>query len=113
MHEFSIAHNIIEIVEDTARQNNLTHVEEVELDIGELSGIDIPALETALECLIPQSFIEGANFKINRIRGIARCRVCRQKYATDDLLSACPTCDNYGPEIISGKEMRVKSISAE
>jgi hydrogenase nickel incorporation protein HypA/HybF len=113
MHEFSIAQNIIEIVEDTVKQNNLNIVEEVELEIGELSGVEITALETALECLLPGSSLEQTKMHIHVIKGIVRCRKCKHQFTPEDLLTPCPKCNTFSPEIISGKELRVKSISGE
>jgi Zn finger protein HypA/HybF involved in hydrogenase expression len=37
MHEFSLAQNIIEIVEEAIQKNNVTIVTKVELEIGKLS----------------------------------------------------------------------------
>jgi hydrogenase nickel incorporation protein HypA/HybF len=113
MHEFSIAQNIIEIVEDSVQQNNLTHVEEIELEIGELSGIEITALETALECLFPGTMLENAKVNMKIIKGIMRCRQCNHEFTSSDMLSPCPNCHSLGSQIINGKELRVKSISAE
>jgi hydrogenase nickel incorporation protein HypA/HybF len=113
MHEFSLAQNIIEIVDEAVKKNNVTVVKEIELEIGQLSGVEITALETALECLIPGSILDKAKMHMNIVEGIALCRKCKHQFSTDDLLSPCPNCNSYGPEIIFGKELRVKSISAE
>ena len=47
MHELSIAEGIIEVVERTARQNEVTRVKKVRVAIGELAGVDIPSLRFA------------------------------------------------------------------
>ena len=41
MHEFSLAQNIIEIVEETMKKNDLSKVSEVVLEIGTISGVEI------------------------------------------------------------------------
>jgi hydrogenase nickel incorporation protein HypA/HybF len=113
MHEFSIAQNIVEIVEDTIHRNRLTRIEEIELEVGELSGIEITAMETALECLLPGSLLENAKVNITIIKGIMRCRQCNHEFASNDMLLPCPNCQSLGSQIIAGKELRVKSISGE
>ncbi len=108
-----MAQNIIEIVEEAIQKNNATRVTQIELEIGRLSGVEIPALEMALECLRPGSVLNNAEVVMTRVESIAECRQCKHHYTTEDLYSPCPRCNTYAPEIISGKEMIVKSIVAE
>jgi hydrogenase nickel incorporation protein HypA/HybF len=113
MHEFTLAQNILEIVDETVKKNNVTTVKEVELEIGKLSGVEIDALETAIECLKPGSLLEYADVRMILIDGIGICRSCRHRFSPSDLFAPCPKCNSYHPEIISGKELRVKSITTE
>jgi hydrogenase nickel incorporation protein HypA/HybF len=113
MHEFSIAQDIIEIVRETADKNNLREVQEIVLEIGQLAGIEVLALETAIECLKPGTVLGNASVKMQITEGMAECRACRHRFVTDDLLIPCPRCGSYAPVVISGHEMRVKSITAE
>jgi hydrogenase nickel incorporation protein HypA/HybF len=113
MHEFTLAKNIIEIVEEAIRKNNATLVKKVVLEIGTLSGVEIPALETALECLREGSVLVEANIEMTVVEAIAICHKCENHYTSEALYSPCPKCNSYGSEIISGKELIVKSIIAE
>jgi hydrogenase nickel incorporation protein HypA/HybF len=113
MHEFSLAQNIIEIVEETVAKNNAGKVSAIELEIGTLSGVEIPALDMALESLQPGSVIEGAEIAKQIIKGKAKCPSCLHEFEPDDYFAACPVCGNFGTEIIKGKELRVKSIIAD
>jgi hydrogenase nickel incorporation protein HypA/HybF len=74
MHEFSIAQNIIEIVEETIRASNKKKVTCVELEVGNFRVLRFPALETAIDCIAPGSVLEGSRVQINVIRGTAVCR---------------------------------------
>ncbi len=113
MHEFSLAQNIIEIVDDTLKQHGAHQAKEIELEIGTLSGVEISALEMALESLKPGTIIENTKVKLIITKAKAICRNCKNEYFPEDLFSPCPKCSGYGPEIISGKELLVKSIVAE
>jgi hydrogenase nickel incorporation protein HypA/HybF len=113
MHEFSLAVNIYEIVEETVRKNNVLKVSEVVLDVGNLSGVELQSLETALLCLKPGSIIENGVFRINPITGEGICSDCQKKFVMKNLLEPCPQCGSYRISIISGKELVVKSITAE
>ena len=113
MHEFSLAQNIIEIVEETARKNKVGQVSGIELEIGTLSGVEIPALDMALESLREGSVIARAKITKIIIQAEAECNQCGHRYMPDDYLAPCPKCAAWGARIISGKELRVKSITAE
>jgi hydrogenase nickel incorporation protein HypA/HybF len=113
MHEFSLAQNIIEIAEETLRSNNASRITEIVLEIGTLSGVETDAMDMALESLKPGSVLEGATLIRNTILAIARCKRCQHEFLPDDYYTACPHCGSFCPEIISGKELRVKSITAE
>lgn len=113
MHEFSIAVNIVEMIEENAAKENVKKVEKFELDIGTLSGVIIEALEFALEEAVKNSICEKAERKINKIKAKAKCNDCEEIYNLDDYFIPCPVCGGYRHEVIRGKEIRLKSITAE
>jgi len=113
MHEFSLAQNIVEIVEETVRKNQAHKVTEVVLEIGTLSGVELDALDMALESLRSGTMMEEAEIKKDIIQAVAICNHCGHEYLPDDFFSICPECQQYGSKISKGKELRVKSITAE
>jgi hydrogenase nickel incorporation protein HypA/HybF len=113
MHEFSLATDIIEIVEQSVRQNDKKKVLKVELEIGILSGVEIPALETALEALIENTLLSEAVFEKKIVPGLAHCNDCKTDFQLSDVFSLCPNCQGYNKSILKGKEFNVLSIEAE
>lgn len=113
MHEFSIALNIVDIATETARANKAEKVNEVEVDVGEMSGVIYEALEFALDSAIKGTILENARFKLNRIKAGAVCHDCRHNFEPEDYLSVCENCGSSNIEIVRGKEMRVKSINVD
>ena len=111
MHEVFIATEIIEIVEESARQANAENVDNIELEIGELSGIEIEALKMALDISSRNTMADGATIKIHHIKGEAHCLDCGRDSAISELFSICPDCNSYRMNIVKGKEMRIKSIT--
>ena len=55
MHELSIARSIVELVEEQADNRGASVVEELELEIGHLSGVEIQTLAFALDSAIKGS----------------------------------------------------------
>ena len=60
MHELSIARSIVELVEEQADNRGASVVEELELEIGHLSGVEIQTLAFALDSAIKGSKLEKA-----------------------------------------------------
>lgn len=111
MHEFSIALNIVEIVEQEVRKNNAHSVEQIELDIGKLSGIEPSALEFAWEQAVLNTVLAKAERKINYINGRAVCQECGAEFELDQIYDPCPVCNSFLKDILGGRELRVKSLT--
>ncbi len=110
MHELSIAQSIVALAEEQARQHQATAIEELELEIGRLSGVEIPTLEFALESAVKGSLLEEARIIRHYIDGEARCAECETRYPLPTLLTPCPHCGSWYFQLLKGKELRVKSI---
>ena len=113
MHEFSIALNIVDIASQTARNEGAAKINEVEIEVGILSGVVIEALEFALESATKNTILENAKIKINKIRASAKCNKCHTEFEPGDLISECPVCSSFDFKIINGRELRVKSINVD
>lgn len=113
MHEFSLATEIVEIVKESANKADKTTVTSIEIEIGELSGVEETALRTALESLIEGSIMQGVEIKTTHPKGIARCNECQAEFELNDMFSLCPKCNGYYKDILSGKEFNIVSIEAE
>ncbi len=113
MHEFSLATEIVEIVEQSARNAGKTKVTHIELEIGELSGVEEHALFTALDSLTENTILETAEIKVKHTQGKAICRECQLEFKLSDMFILCPKCNGFYKDIISGKEFNVLTIEAE
>ncbi len=110
MHEFSIAVSIVEIAEDEARKAHAVAVKELILDVGTMSGIEFYALDTALEMAVKQTMLEKAKLTINKIQAKAKCNECGHVFDIDQVFDPCPKCTSLFHELLSGKELKIKSI---
>ncbi len=113
MHEFSIAQNIAEIAETAALENSTGSVDAVEIELGAASGVIKEALEFAWDAVSSgSSVLKGAQLIIHEIPVFVKCNICQKEYSPADLFDPCPGCGEVSVTIIKGKELRVKSISA-
>jgi hydrogenase nickel incorporation protein HypA/HybF len=113
MHEFSIIMNVLRITEENAKNLGAKIVHEIEIDIGKLSGVDIEALEFAMEHTQKNKLLENVRLVINKIPAKARCKSCNFEFDIDDFYTACPLCNNFKNDIFQGKELKVKAIKVD
>lgn len=113
MHEMSIAMNIVEIVSTTVRENKAEKVNSIDLEIGDLSGILVDSLSFCFDAACNGTPVEGAVLNIKEISGKGRCIECGHEFPVEVFIAVCPNCNSMSTEIISGKELSIKSINVD
>lgn len=113
MHELSIVMNILEVVEENARQHHAQKVIEVELNVGMLSGVEFEALEFAFEHVTKSDLMNNVRFLINKIQPMAKCTECNHEFETMHYAAKCPQCGSFRTEIIKGDELMIQSFKME
>lgn len=113
MHELTLANNILKIINQQTTLQKKRTVREVEVVIGELSGVMVDALKGALQAVLKDT--NHANIQINLTEkvALAKCSNCSSKVNMDTFYAQCPHCQNEHLDIIQGKELFVKSITFE
>ncbi|AEV97637.1 hydrogenase expression protein [Niastella koreensis] len=110
MHELSIVMGIINIAEDQARREGALAIEEIELEIGCLTTVEMAAFEAAWKQAVKATLLEHAVKMIERTPGRAACLECGEQFALNNLYDACPQCNSHLLNITQGKALRVRSL---
>lgn len=110
MHEFSLAQDVIRLAEYEAEKNNARIVSEITIEIGNMSGVDADAFESALGLLKEGSILEDAYLNIIRIWGRGVCNACNKEFEMNQRTDTCPVCGSFPSEIKGGNEFRVVSL---
>jgi hydrogenase nickel incorporation protein HypA/HybF len=113
MHELSIATSIINISEEEVQKAGATRVLEINLEIGELAGVVIEAMEFAMDVAVRGTVLEYAKVNIITIPGRARCDDCSEEFNVHDMFTPCPECKSFKNNIVSGKELKIESLNVE
>lgn len=111
MHELSIVLSIIDIARNQARRAEAERVERIELDIGQLAGVEWDALDFAWKAAVPGTILADAERLVHRIPGRAKCLECGSTFDLQQLYDPCPNCSSPFNELLSGKELRVKALT--
>ncbi|HJQ46685.1 MAG TPA: hydrogenase maturation nickel metallochaperone HypA [Amycolatopsis sp.] len=106
MHELSITQSIVDAIVE--RMDGAT-VTAVRLEIGRLSGVVPDSVRFCFDVVCAGTTLEGARLDIDEPGGRARCRSCAEEFTMDDLIPLCP-CGSADIEVLSGKELRIRSV---
>jgi hydrogenase nickel incorporation protein HypA/HybF len=110
MHELSLARRIVAIVAEHAVREPFTRASRVSLRVGELSHVEPAALAFAFQAASLGSLAEGAELRIERVPGRARCDACGGEAAVASRVDPCPRCGAFGWALIAGDEMQVTEL---
>lgn len=111
MHEVSLAGGILKLVEDTlARETCPVRLRRIVIEVGALAGVEIRALEFALEALAPGTVLEGSEIVIETAPGQAWCLHCGDNVPILSRLDACPRCGGFQLQPNGGTELRLREL---
>ncbi|MEI7895892.1 MAG: hydrogenase maturation nickel metallochaperone HypA [bacterium] len=113
MHELSLATEVIELVQREAGKKGVSAVLGITIEVGDLSGVEADAFQSALELIIKDTILDRAAVVITRTPGIGYCRNCNKEFEMKHRLDVCPECHCFPSEFNGGQEFRVLSIEAE
>ena len=113
MHELAVCQDIIAQVENIALQHNAVNVDQIQLQIGPLSGVESALLEAAFPIASAGSVAEKAQLVIEEIPITVLCRQCDKKSTVSSNNLTCQYCGNWQTQLISGDEMVLKRIEMD
>jgi hydrogenase nickel incorporation protein HypA/HybF len=113
MHEMSIAMNIIELASKAAQAEGAGSIQDIELEIGTMSGVLIESLEFCFEAASRHTPAEGATLTIHAIPAKGQCTECKNISDVTSLTSKCQHCGAYLLGLLSGNDMKIKAITID
>ena len=112
MHELRIAEDLTQIVLETAQASRLKRVTEVNVVFGQLVQIVPEIFEAAFRECARGTAADNASVNIEIRAVLMRCIKCGCDFEVQENSFVCQ-CGSSDLEIISGKELFVKSIEGE
>jgi hydrogenase nickel incorporation protein HypA/HybF len=113
MHEFSLATEVISLAEREANKAVAVSILEITIQVGDLSGVEADAFETALGLLSGDSVLDKSRIRIVRTPGIGKCNACNYEFEMNQRMATCPKCNAFPSEVNGGSEFRVLSMVIE
>ena len=113
MHELGTVFYVIEQVEKVCKENELTKVGSVTLEIGEVSGIIPMYIQDCWEWAKKRSEVmKDAELKIETLESVTYCVDCQKTYSTMKYKKICPYCGSENTYLLTGNEYNIKEIEA-
>jgi len=113
MHEFSMAIEVINLAQREAAKRKANTIQEITIEVGDLSGVDADAFESALGLLVKDSILDQALVSLVRTPGMGKCNSCNDEFVMNHRMATCPKCKCFPSEISGGEEFRVLSLVVE
>ncbi|HWQ58225.1 MAG TPA: hydrogenase maturation nickel metallochaperone HypA [Clostridia bacterium] len=112
MHELGVLAEVVRVVEETARKQNLTEIESLVLQIGELSPMIPYYVEQCYPAASYGTLLEHTRLEIEVLPANGHCRACGRVYSVAENRRVCPACGKAEFELLGGREFTIKQIVA-
>lgn len=110
MHEQSLVRTLLKQVETIRLAQHARAVEQVEVTIGPLSGVEPELLGSAFNTLATAASVGGAELVIRQVPLLGRCDRCDQEHPICDYRFRCPQC-NHPLTVTSGDRFELTSVT--
>jgi hydrogenase nickel incorporation protein HypA/HybF len=120
MHELSIAHNILDIIDETFSKNksadintNFKKLHEVKIQIGELVAVVPESLQFYYEILIENTPYADSKLIIEILPVNLKCKNCKFRFISKEFFFVCPQCQSQDIEVVQGNELKIVYLDVD
>lgn len=111
MHEIGIVRSMCKTLIDYAAENDITQIEEVVCQVGELSLVIPEYLEEIYPSVVADiPLLKDAKLILEIVPGFAECEDCDEIFNVIEHKGYCPNCGSFEKEVLSGKDFNIKEI---
>ena len=113
MHEVDMTRCLVLSMQEW-RQQHAPHTPQVlrlHLQVGTFTCVEPDQLVTTWQAAVHGSWLEGVVLVIEAVPLVGRCLACNSTYSPDPQQAyRSPCCDHPMEEIVSGRELRIRSV---
>ncbi|MBR3354770.1 MAG: hydrogenase maturation nickel metallochaperone HypA [Oscillospiraceae bacterium] len=114
MHEMGIVIHLAKTLDDTAKEEHLSRIGSVTLQVGEVSGI---MTDYFVDCWnyfkVKYPVLAQSELRLETIPAVTMCGNCDKTYETVKYGKECPYCHSMETWLVKGNECIIKEIEAE
>ena len=114
MHELGVVSHIIREVETVAKENNVSKVISLTLEVGEVSTIVPELFKDCFEWSKKKTeYMQECELNLVILAAVTYCQDCGETYSTTKHGKTCPHCGSNKTYLITGNEVTIKDIQVE
>ena len=110
MHEIGVVRSMIHTVDEFCKENGVEKVEQIVLDIGELSLVIPKYVEDVYPAVVMDTPYADTTLEINVIPGLAECDECDEIFNVIEHKGYCPNCGSFEKTVLSGTDFTIREI---
>lgn len=113
MHELGVVFRIIDDLTEVGKENEISKIHSVTLQLGEVSGVVPSLLTDAWKWAAAKTeLMNGAELIIETLPAVTYCEDCKSEYETVAHGKICPSCGSEHTYLLRGNEFMIKEIAA-
>lgn len=113
MHELGILTEVIKTVEKFAAENQIQKIQELVLQVGEISSVIPEYMEKIYPIAVEGTSLEQTALRLEVLPANGECRDCQTVFHATVAGGVCPQCGSRNMKLVSGREFLVKEIVCE
>ncbi len=114
MHEMSYILKMVNMALEIASDNNATKIRQIEVDVGETSGVMPYYMHKYYPDAVKGTILEGSELICKETKVKALCEECGEEYyPSRENRYLCPHCGGRKAHIIEGKGVVLKNVVIE
>ncbi len=111
MHELGVVFHIMDALEEVAKENNVSHVQSVTVEVGEVSTVISEYLTDCWAWAIQKRpLLTDCDMKVEILPAVTWCDGCKTEYGTVAHGRICPHCGSEKTWLLRGNELNIKEI---
>ena len=111
MHELGVVFHIMDSLESVAKENDVTQIQRVTIEIGEVSTVIPHYLTDCWEWAIKKKpLLKDCEMKVEILPAVTWCDGCKSEYGTVAHGRICPYCGSEKTWLLKGNELNIKEI---
>ncbi|QDE31165.1 MULTISPECIES: hydrogenase maturation nickel metallochaperone HypA [Shewanella] len=110
MHEYSIVMSLMEQCESLALEHQAKGIEQVQLKIGILSGVEPALLSQAFETFKLETICHNAKLILNIQPLVLQCRDCNTESQVNERTIICSACGSNNTLVTDGEDMMLMQL---
>ena len=113
MHELALTEGILNIVSAEQKKSGFSRVLEIDLRIGEYSGVVQSCIEEFFPLVAKGTAAESAKLVLETVKAEFECVDCGFRGPIEEHTACCPNCRSTAIRMTSGREFFVDNLIVE